>query len=140
MHRQRISDTQWSAVAIGLPHHLAAAAAVVALAVSSPSGAGLDCVSFASGGLNSTELTAIVGTPITGTVPGPSMELEFGPLPCLLVYVALPTMPGDLDGDGQVDGADLGELLTYWGTDGADLNGDGITDGADLGILLSNWG
>jgi len=49
---------------------------------------------------------------------------------------------GDLDGDGVVDGADLGSLLNAWGTDNAaaDLNGDGVVDGADLGILLNNWG
>ncbi len=47
---------------------------------------------------------------------------------------------GDLDGDGDVDGADLGELLANWGTAGGDLDGDGVTDGSDLGILLSNWG
>lgn len=49
---------------------------------------------------------------------------------------------GDLDGDGSVGGADLGELLNSWGNRGgvADLNGDGIVNGADLGILLNGWG
>jgi hypothetical protein len=46
---------------------------------------------------------------------------------------------GDLDGDGLVNGADLGVLLGSWGTAGGDLNADGATDGADLGILLGNW-
>jgi len=48
----------------------------------------------------------------------------------------------DLNGDGVVDGADLGILLTAWGSsdEASDLNGDGIVDGADLGILLSAWG
>jgi len=50
-------------------------------------------------------------------------------------------IPGDLNGDGVVDGADLGILLNAWGTNDpvADLNGDGVVDGADLGILLNNW-
>lgn len=51
-------------------------------------------------------------------------------------------IPGDLNGDGVVDGADLGGLLGSWGLCAgcpADLNGDGVVDGADLGILLSNW-
>jgi len=41
-----------------------------------------------------------------------------------------------------VDGADLGLLLSLWGTtdDGADLNNDQFVDGGDLGILLTNWG
>jgi len=49
--------------------------------------------------------------------------------------------PADLNGDGVVDGADLGILLSLWGTNDplADLNGDGVVDGADLGILLSAW-
>ncbi len=53
-----------------------------------------------------------------------------------------PGIPGDINGDGVVDGADLGLLLNLWGTAGpdGDLNGDGIVDGADLGLLLANWG
>jgi hypothetical protein len=47
---------------------------------------------------------------------------------------------GDLNGDGAVNGADLGLLLSNWGTDGdGDLNDDGVVNGADLGILLANW-
>lgn len=49
---------------------------------------------------------------------------------------------GDLDGDGVVDGGDLGQLLGGWGDGGAagDLNCDGIIDGADVGILVAGWG
>ncbi len=54
-------------------------------------------------------------------------------------------IPGDLTGDGQVGGADLGILLSQWGECAdpddcpADLTGSGTVGGADLGILLSNW-
>ncbi len=49
--------------------------------------------------------------------------------------------PGDLDGDGDVDPADLGILLAAWEVSGAgDLDGDNDTDPSDLGILLANWG
>ena len=49
--------------------------------------------------------------------------------------------PGDLNGDGQVDGADLSALLGGWGGGGvSDINGDGNTDGADLSTLLGAWG
>lgn len=50
-------------------------------------------------------------------------------------------IPGDLNGDGVVDGADLGILLAAWGSadPAADLNGDGVVDGADLGALLAAW-
>ncbi len=56
------------------------------------------------------------------------------------------TCPGDLNGDGGVDGADLGILLQSWGACPgkqpcpADTNGDGVVDGADLGTVLQNWG
>lgn len=52
---------------------------------------------------------------------------------------------GDLNGDGLVGGADLGELLSQWGPCDnpddcpADFNNDGVINGADLGVLLSNW-
>jgi hypothetical protein len=47
---------------------------------------------------------------------------------------------GDLDGDGDTDRADLGILLSAWGTDGnGDLDGDADTDHLDLGILLADY-
>lgn len=52
-----------------------------------------------------------------------------------------PAPVGDINGDGIVDGADLGLLLIDWGRPGAgDLNGDGVVNGIDLGLLLQNWG
>jgi len=50
---------------------------------------------------------------------------------------------GDIDRDGDVDGADLGIMLAAWGDCAgcaADLNDDGTVDGADLGMLLSSFG
>ena len=49
------------------------------------------------------------------------------------------TEPGDLNNDCQFTGADIGILLSRWGTDDpdADLNGSGFVNGADFGILLS---
>lgn len=47
----------------------------------------------------------------------------------------------DLNGDGQVNGGDLGILLANWGGSGCgDLNFDGDVNGADLGLLLAAWG
>jgi nitrous oxidase accessory protein NosD len=51
--------------------------------------------------------------------------------------------PADLDGNGTVDGADLGDLLSAWGQCGgcaADIDGDGTVSGADLGAMLGDWG
>ena len=49
--------------------------------------------------------------------------------------------PGDFDGNGAVDAADLATLLSNWALPGVtDLDGNGTTDAADLSILLGNWG
>ena len=51
----------------------------------------------------------------------------------------------DLNGDGVVDGADVGLFLAMWGPCPdpsdcpADLDQNGIVDGADFGLLLSDW-
>ncbi len=46
--------------------------------------------------------------------------------------------------DRQVNGADLGALLSQWGPATAntvsDINRDGNVNGADLGYLLNAWG
>lgn len=48
---------------------------------------------------------------------------------------------GDINMNGDVGGADLTALTSFWGGPSvADLNNDGITDGADLAILITNWG
>ncbi len=50
------------------------------------------------------------------------------------------SVPGDVDGDGQVNANDLATLLNQWGGPGsADLNHDGIVDAKDLATVLSNW-
>jgi len=56
--------------------------------------------------------------------------------------------PGDVNGDGVVDTADLGILINNFGLVNpaiqasldSDLNGDGVVDTADLGIIISNFG
>ena len=52
-----------------------------------------------------------------------------------------PQCPEDLNGDGIIDQADLGILMSAYGSDdGGDINGDGVTDQVDLGMLMSAWG
>jgi hypothetical protein len=51
--------------------------------------------------------------------------------------------PADFNGDGEVNGGDLGVFLVEWGECAgcaADLNGDGFVDGGDLGAFLAAWG
>jgi len=55
--------------------------------------------------------------------------------------------PGDVDGNGIVDGLDLTAVLTAWETrpgdplwnPAADLDGNGIINGLDLTEVISNW-
>ena len=63
-------------------------------------------------------------------------------------YVFASAIPGDINGDGTVDVADLGLLAAQWGTaglppDNADIapfpGGDGTVNVADLGLLAANW-
>lgn len=50
--------------------------------------------------------------------------------------------PGDLGGDGAVDGSDLAALLGAWGQSDSpyDLDGDGVVGGSDLAAMLAAWG
>jgi hypothetical protein len=67
----------------------------------------------------------------------PDFNLDTVPDPCQCL--------ADLFVDRQVNGADLGALLAFWGPvnpalPSADINRDGVVNGADLGYLLNAWG
>ena len=57
----------------------------------------------------------------------------------------LEDLPGDVNGDGQIDAVDLNVLALSWqqavtnGVEDADFNGDGVVDAADLNALALNW-
>lgn len=59
--------------------------------------------------------------------------------------ILTPARPGDVNGDGVVNGADLANILGNWGAYptgsvcGPDLNMDGMIDGVDLTICLGDW-
>lgn len=52
-----------------------------------------------------------------------------------------PAILGDLDGDGRVNGSDLGLLLSAWNeaSEAYDLTGDGFVTGKDIGVMLAGW-
>jgi formylglycine-generating enzyme required for sulfatase activity len=66
-------------------------------------------------------------------------------LSCGVVHRASAQCPGDITGNGMVNGADLGLVLAAWGTDGSDepgsdINADGIVNGADLSFVIGAFG
>ncbi|MFO0829614.1 MAG: hypothetical protein U0572_15855 [Phycisphaerales bacterium] len=73
---------------------------------------------------------------------GPGWNTNILPEDLLDIGVTVADCLGDLDGDGDVDAADIARLLGNWGgTDpNYDLNADGIVGSADLGIVLGGWG
>ena len=73
---------------------------------------------------------------------GTREQIEENERPYLVVEYEIGGVPGDFNGDGTVNGADLGLMLAVWGPCAGcpeDLNGDGVVSGADLGLLLSYW-
>lgn len=57
------------------------------------------------------------------------------------VYTVESLCPEDLNGDGMIDTADLGALISGFGTPGpGDVNFDGVVDTADLGALIIAFG
>ena len=84
--------------------------------------------------------------PPADDIPGRLMGLVIGPQAwdhAIGYFGSAPDCPADLDGDGEVDGQDLGQLLQQWGCTGpceADLDGDLDVDGADLGLFFADFG
>lgn len=78
----------------------------------------------------------------TGTgAAGIGTYLRFdGPIAEWINATLQPCAPADINCDGGVNGADLGALLSAWGSPGAtDIDRDGTTGGADLALVLSAW-
>lgn len=51
-------------------------------------------------------------------------------------------LAADIDGDGDIDGDDLGQLLAEWGACPgcpSDLDGDDTVGGGDIGWFLASW-
>jgi hypothetical protein len=68
---------------------------------------------------------------------------DVAPMSCSQLVVQA-FLPGDADGDGTVNGADLNTVLSNYNRSGAtwqtgDFNGDSAVNGADLNTVLSNY-
>ncbi len=76
-------------------------------------------------------------------ITGASAE-QIATRPILMIELGGSTVPGDANGDGVVDVADLGIMGANFGSTNAvtadgDFSGDSIVDVADLGIMGANW-
>ncbi len=83
---------------------------------------------------------SLTDTQVCGNLPRPNISGRWSDLGGNTVCECI----GDVSGDGQVNGADIGVLLSAWGPCGitcpGDLNHDGMINGFDLGLMLANWG
>ena len=76
--------------------------------------------------------------------PGYDLFTGFGRLDAAAAVAATP-VPGDVDGNGAVNGADRAIVLGSWGPgpEGgaceADVDRSGAVDGVDLGLVLGGW-
>lgn len=76
--------------------------------------------------------------------PGYDLFTGFGRLDAAAAVAATP-VPGDVDRNGAVNGADLAIVLGSWGPcpEGdpcmADVDRSGAVDGVDLGLVLGGW-
>lgn len=114
-----------------------------------------------AGDLQRMELDLIVGVdepvhfdsgwlPVEVEWPAISIVVPMNDMTCFDQVVDLVAAPSqaisaDLDGDGSVNGLDLGSLLSAWGSCAfpapcfGDLDGDGQIGASDLAILLGAW-
>ncbi|MCH2161758.1 MAG: hypothetical protein MK085_07775, partial [Phycisphaerales bacterium] len=99
------------------------------------------CADNVCGSSSSVEIFAIEGFEYLVRVGSPDGSTGTGMMMVACEPVGEPC-PADLNGDGQVDGGDIGLLLVDFGANGgpADLNDDGTVDGGDLGVLLAAFG
>ena len=102
-----------------------------------------------SGGLNNLASTVVDLPPSLGAM----QAVDANASGCILVnttgvrksFLLTPLAMGDTNGDGLVNGVDLGRTLGAWGPvpagtrSACDFDGDGKVDGADLGMLLTAW-
>jgi hypothetical protein len=106
----------------------------------------LDCPVIVSAGWVDDGTIITLGQLADSFVTNGADEVHQGAVPCWTAGEA--PLPGDLDGDGDVDLTDLAGMLTAYGTcigdpdynPAADIDGNGCVELPDLAALLSHYG
>lgn len=102
---------------------------------------GINAACYADCGMGFASI--IPGDSPLSQAPDPKLLWQYGSMPNIRAHTDVCDHTADLNGDGTVNGADLGVLLSAWGPAAsgvADFNHDGSVDGLDLGALLAQWG
>jgi autotransporter-associated beta strand protein len=91
---------------------------------------------------------SLSGTPAgtEGLLPGWSLDYDYEGNNIALIVTPVSPIPGDTNGDNEVDAVDAAKLAENWGSsDGingaedGDFNDDGIVNILDAAILAANW-
>ncbi len=122
-HRKPVNPAWSPASLVGKSY-----AEIVSIYDGSAGGTGIDIASVG--------LSAVVALRIS--VPAglhPNVEID------AISVVPAAEVPGDIDGSGTVDGADLAAVLSAFGSSNgdADIDGSGLVDGSDLAAVLAGW-
>jgi T5SS/PEP-CTERM-associated repeat protein len=80
----------------------------------------------------------------TGLSIGDHLTLHHAFVGDSLVLTARPTLDGDINLDGVVNGLDIAAVSSHWFQTGSaaingDANGDGVVNGLDIALISSHW-
>jgi T5SS/PEP-CTERM-associated repeat protein len=80
----------------------------------------------------------------TGLSIGDHLTLHHAFLGNSLVLTARPSLDGDINLDGVVNGLDIAAVSSHWLQTGSaaingDVNGDGVVNGLDIALISSHW-
>jgi len=101
-----------------------------------------DAVGLPVGLTVNTGTGAISGTPTTESMNSVALKAtNTAGTATATLSLTITNCPGDGNMDGQIDSADVAELLMSYGEPSIyDLDASGTTDGGDLAILFLSWG
>lgn len=95
---------------------------------------------YTDAGGNEIDLSCEEPDPVPGDLDGDGDFDEDDVYAGMKIFGITEGTPGDMDGDGDADEVDWQLLGIELGVCLGDINGDGKVDGGDLGLLIGAWG